>query len=89
MGVKTKNWKDKIELGAYLRSLRVTRSLNQHQAAEQLGCSEQTVSLLERGGTQPGVSLLRSVTDLYGLNLEDLLNVFYPPGKREWKNKQD
>lgn len=87
MAKKNSKWANRLELGAWLRAWREEHSLTQRELAVQLGCSSQYLTLIERGGvSRPGIPMLRSIAQHYGVNVEELTDVYYPrDGKSQHK----
>ena len=64
---------DCSKVGRLILSLRQERGLTQKQLAESLGLSDRTISKWERGLGLPDVSLLRELSAVFGVNIEQLL----------------
>ncbi|MDO4544732.1 MAG: helix-turn-helix domain-containing protein [Bacillota bacterium] len=65
---------DYEKTGALIRALRTEKGLTQKQLADQLYISDKAVSKWERGQGCPDVSLLPQLSELLGVNLEELLS---------------
>ncbi len=65
---------DNQRMGALLRTLRKERGKTQAEIANQLSISHKTVSKWERGKGYPDVSLLKELSNLYGINIEKILS---------------
>ena len=61
---------DCSKVGRLILSLRQERGLTQKQLAESLGLSDRTISKWERGLGLPDVSLLRELSAVFGVNIE-------------------
>jgi transcriptional regulator with XRE-family HTH domain len=61
------------EFGSYLRDLRRQAELTQEALAERLGVTNQYVSDVERGKGRPSYNYLKSLAEVTGANLIDLL----------------
>ena len=64
---------DVKKTGELLCQLRKEKGMTQKQAAEILQVSDRTVSKWERGAGLPDVSLWKSISGLYGVNIEKVL----------------
>ncbi len=69
---------DLQKIGSFLKELRKEKELTQEQLAETLSVSRRTVSRWETGSNLPDLDLLVEMTDLYQVDLRELLN-----GERE------
>ena len=69
--------------GAFLRELRLGKSLTQEQLAEALGVSNRSVSRWENGNNMPDLDLLLELSRLYGVGVDEILD-----GKRK-ENRMD
>lgn len=65
---------DQIQIGRFLQQLRREKSLTQEQLAEHLGVARRTVSRWETGSNLPDLDLLIELSDLYAVDLRELLN---------------
>ncbi len=64
---------DQVKTGALLKRLRWEKGMTQKEAAECLKVSDRTISKWERGAGLPEISLLRKISCLYGVKIENLL----------------
>lgn len=64
---------DNKKTGELILKLRTEKSLTQKQLADKLNVSDKAVSKWERGQGLPDVSLLGSLSDIFGVNIEGLL----------------
>ena len=62
-----------LEIAGRLTQLRKAKELSQEELASRLGVSRQAVSKWERGDSLPDVVMLKTIADLYGLRVDDLL----------------
>lgn len=62
------------EIGALIRTLRTEKGLTQSALAELLTVSDRTVSKWETGRGCPDISLLGSLSDILGVNIEEILS---------------
>ena len=64
---------DVKKTGELLSRLRKEKGMTQKQAAERLRISDRTISKWERGAGLPDVSLWRGLAELYGVEIEKIL----------------
>lgn len=64
---------DQVMIGALIKRLRLERGMTQCALADRLLVSDRAVSKWERGLGCPDVSLLKSLGDIFGVRVEDLL----------------
>lgn len=64
---------DSVKTGELIYKLRTERNLTQKQMADQLHISDKTISKWERGLGFPDMSMLPALTELFGINAENLL----------------
>lgn len=69
---------DLMKIGTFLQELRKEKGLTQEQLAEQLGVARRTVSRWETGANMPDLDILVELSDLYAVDLREILN-----GERE------
>lgn len=69
---------DLTKIGTFLQELRKEKGLTQEQLAEQLGVARRTVSRWETGANMPDLDILVELSDLYAVDLREILN-----GERE------
>lgn len=60
------------ELGQRIAALRKARKLTQEQLAEELGCSVEFISLVERGVNAPSVSGLEKFANVLKVEVREL-----------------
>ena len=65
---------DLVKIGAFLQTLRKEKNFTQEQLAEQLGVSRRTVSRWETGSNMPDLDILMELSDLYTVDLREILN---------------
>ena len=65
---------DQIQIGQFLQTLRKEKGMTQEQLAERLGVARRTVSRWETGSNLPDLDLLIVLSDLYAVDLRELLN---------------
>lgn len=61
------------KVGGLIRSLRLEQGWTQKQLAQRMHLSDRTISKWERGQGCPDVSLLHTLSNLFGVNIEQLL----------------
>ena len=69
---------DQIQIGSFLKTLRLEKSLTQEQLAEQFGVTGRTVSRWENGNNMPDISILVELADFYDVDIRELID-----GKRK------
>ena len=69
---------DLMKIGTFLQELRKEKGLTQEHLAEQLGVARRTVSRWETGANMPDLDILVELSDLYAVDLREILN-----GERE------
>ena len=65
---------DQVKIGRFLQELRKEQKLTQEQLAEKLGVARRTVSRWETGSNMPDLDILIELSDLYSVDLRELLN---------------
>ena len=64
---------DMIRMGNLLKELRKEKGMTQEQLAEQTGVARRTVSRWETGSNLPDLDILMELSDLYEVDLRELL----------------
>ena len=62
-----------MKMGNIIKELRVEHNMTQSQLAKQLNISQDTVSLWERGKSQPDVENLKKLMKIFGVSADFLL----------------
>ncbi len=62
-----------IRVGSLIRELRLEKNFTQRQLAQQMDITEQAVSKWERGLGGPEISLLPALSEILGVNIEQIL----------------
>ena len=75
-----------MTLGQRIQELRKAKNLSQEQLGAQLGVSRQAVSRWEMDGAVPEVDKLIAMSRLFGVDLNDLLQVEHRPSSSPQKN---
>ncbi len=65
---------DIVKIGTFLKKLRREKNLTQEQLAEIMNVSPRTVSRWETGRNMPDIDVLIELSELYGIELRELLN---------------
>lgn len=65
---------DTAKLGSFLKALRKEHNLTQEQLAEKLGVTNRTVSRWETGTHLPDLDILIALSELYQIDIRELLN---------------
>ena len=60
------------KLGKRIAALRTAKKLTQEQLAEEVGCSVEFISLVERGVNAPSVAGLEKFADALGVDVKEL-----------------
>ncbi len=63
------------QFGNRLYGLRKAAGLSQSQVAEKIGVTNKSVSRWENGNTKPSTEMLRRLSDLFGISVEELLTL--------------
>lgn len=62
-----------MDLKDSLKAMRIERSITQEQLAKKLNISLKTISHWETGYTEPSITQLIALADLYAVSLDDLV----------------
>lgn len=65
---------DQERIGKYIKDIRKKNGLTQQELADKLGVSFQAVSKWERGICLPDIYILREISKLFSVNIEDILD---------------
>lgn len=65
---------DQERIGKYIRDIRKENGLTQQELADKLGVSFQAVSKWERGICLPDIYILREISRLFNVKIEDILD---------------
>ncbi len=65
---------DMVRIGAFLKELRMQNHMTQEQLGEKLGVTNKTVSRWECGTYLPPVEMLKELSDLYGLTINEIVS---------------
>ena len=85
------------DIGLYLTELRKYYKITQDELADKLGITRQAISKWENGKTIPDVEILLSLSELYGISINDILKadlsqikyqkeIVFPKESKEKKN---
>ena len=75
-------------IGRFLTQLRKERGLTQEQLGEQLGVTNKTVSRWETGTYLPPVEALQSLSEIYGISINEILSG-QRLGEKEYREKAE
>ena len=64
-----------IEIGAKIKSLRLSLGMTQEQLGTELSVSAQAVSKWESGTTLPDIQLLPEISVLFGVTIDELFSM--------------
>ena len=79
---------DMKKIGEFLAQLRKEKNLTQEQLGDNLGVTNKTVSRWENGNYLPPVEMLQSLSDLYGITINEILSC-ERLGETEYKEKAE
>ena len=65
---------DQRKIGSFLKELRKEKGLTQEQLAEKMNVSGRTVSRWETGSNMPDLDILIELSDLYDVDIRELLD---------------
>jgi len=65
---------DIVKIGKFLQTLRKENGFTQEQLAERMGVSRRTISRWETGSNMPDMDILMELSDLYTVDLREILN---------------
>ena len=61
-------------IGKYIKKLRKENNLSQEKLADKLGVTYQAVSKWERGLNLPDMTTLKEISNLFNVNIDDIIN---------------
>ena len=79
---------DQIKIGNFLSELRKGKRLTQEQLATKLNVARRTVSRWETGSNLPDIDILIELSDLYSVDLREILDGERRNGKMEEEMKE-
>ena len=65
---------DMQKIGAFLSKLRKDQGMTQEQLGEKLGVTNKTISRWETGTYLPPVEMLQSLSEMYGITINEILS---------------
>ena len=65
---------DLVKIGAFLKELRKEKNITQEELADKMGVSRRTVSRWETGTNMPDMDILIDISDLYDVDLREILD---------------
>ncbi len=63
------------KLGIKIRFLRIKMKLSQEQFAELAGLSKNSIGMIERGQSKPGIETLEKIANALNIELKELVDV--------------
>lgn len=75
---------DQNKIGKYIKELRIENNLSQGELANKLAVTKQAISKWENGRGIPDIEMLRKLSDIFNVNIDDLIN-----GKKMPKSQKD
>lgn len=65
---------DNEKIGKLIQSLRIEKNMTQKELADKMNLSDRTISKWERGAGCPDISLIRELSDILEVNVEQILS---------------
>ena len=65
---------DQVKIGKFLAELRKENEMTQEQLAENLNVARRTITRWETGSNMPDIDILIELSDLYAVDLREILN---------------
>lgn len=65
---------DQEKVGKFIKEIRIQNHLTQKELADKLGVTFQAVSKWENGKNIPDIALLKEISDMFHINIDDILN---------------
>ena len=62
------------KIGKFISELRKSKGLTQQQLADMLGVTFQAVSKWERGKNAPDIAVLKDISTIFNVDIDDILN---------------
>lgn len=76
---------DQEKVGKFIKEIRLKNHLTQKDLADKLGVTFQAVSKWENGKNIPDIALLKEISEIFHVNIDDILNgENKPPKKKIW-----
>lgn len=79
---------DQVKTGKFLAELRKENEMTQEQLAEKLNVARRTISRWETGNNMPDIDILIELSDLYAVDLREILNGERKSEKMENETKE-
>lgn len=79
---------DLVKTGKFLQELRKEKGLTQEQLAEKMCVARRTVSRWETGSNMPDMDILMELSDLYAVDLRDILSGERKSGRMDEELKE-
>ena len=64
---------DQEKIGKFIKKLRKDNNLTQDELAKKLGVTYQAVSKWENGKSIPDIAILKTISELFNVNIDELL----------------
>ena len=65
---------DQERIGNLIKQIRKDNNLTQKDLADKLGVTFQAVSKWENGKNIPDIAVLKQISDMFNINIDDILN---------------
>lgn len=65
---------DRYQFGNHLTDLRISAGLSQRELAEMTGVTDKAVSKWENGAAKPSLTVMKKLSEIYGMSLDELLS---------------
>ena len=64
---------DQEQIGKFIKQIRIEQNLTQKEFADELGVTFQAVSKWENGKSIPDISILKSISEKYSVNIDEII----------------
>lgn len=65
---------DMVKIGLFIKQMRKEKGLTQEELAEKLGTTSKSISRWENGQNMPDYSLIKSLAEILGVSVNDIIN---------------
>lgn len=76
---------DQNKIGTYIKELRLKNNLSQSDLAKKLSVTNQAISKWENGRGIPDIEMLKQLSEIFNVNVDDLLNGEAKAEKKSYK----
>lgn len=76
---------DQNKIGTYIKELRLKNNLSQSDLAKKLSVTNQAISKWENGRGIPDIEMLKQLSEIFNVNVDDLLNGETKAEKKSYK----